>query len=104
MMRVGGWSASHGPRSFVGSRNVFLSSSATAGDTWGYEAYYHPLERMARNLGLEEVVFTGQVEDEELSSYYDAAHVYLSLSEHEGFCVLNLALRPWWEMVASREA
>jgi glycosyltransferase involved in cell wall biosynthesis len=57
------------------------------GDTWGYEAYYLPLERMARELGLMEVIFTGQVEDEELPDFYSVADAFLCLSEHEGFCV-----------------
>ena len=32
-------------------------------------------------------VFTGPVSDEELAVYYRHAAVYISLSEHEGFCV-----------------
>ena len=32
-------------------------------------------------------VFTGPVSDAELAAYYRAASVYVSLSEHEGFCV-----------------
>jgi glycosyltransferase involved in cell wall biosynthesis len=32
-------------------------------------------------------VFTGPVPDEDLATYYRAASVYISLSEHEGFCV-----------------
>jgi glycosyltransferase involved in cell wall biosynthesis len=32
-------------------------------------------------------VFTGPVPDEELAVYYRRAAVYVSLSEHEGFCV-----------------
>jgi glycosyltransferase involved in cell wall biosynthesis len=32
-------------------------------------------------------VFTGPISDEELAVYYRHAAVYLSLSEHEGFCV-----------------
>ena len=31
--------------------------------------------------------FPGQATDVELAAYYRNAHVYLSLSEHEGFCV-----------------
>jgi len=31
--------------------------------------------------------FTGPVPDEELAVYYRNAHAYVSLSEHEGFCV-----------------
>jgi len=32
-------------------------------------------------------VFTGPIPDEELAVYYRSAAVYVSLSEHEGFCV-----------------
>ena len=32
-------------------------------------------------------VFTGTVTDSELATYYRASHAYVSLSEHEGFCV-----------------
>jgi glycosyltransferase involved in cell wall biosynthesis len=32
-------------------------------------------------------VFTGPVPDEDLATYYRMADVYISLSEHEGFCV-----------------
>jgi len=32
-------------------------------------------------------VFTGPIPDEELAAYYRHAAVYVSLSEHEGFCV-----------------
>jgi glycosyltransferase involved in cell wall biosynthesis len=32
-------------------------------------------------------LFTGQVPDVELAAYYRNAHAYVSLSEHEGFCV-----------------
>ena len=32
-------------------------------------------------------IFTGAVPDEDLATYYRTASVYMSLSEHEGFCV-----------------
>ena len=32
-------------------------------------------------------IFTGPVPDAELAAYYRHAAVYVSLSEHEGFCV-----------------
>jgi glycosyltransferase involved in cell wall biosynthesis len=35
----------------------------------------------------ERFVFTGAVSDEELAVYYRHAAVYISMSEHEGFCV-----------------
>src|SRR5262245_47995228 len=42
---------------------------------------------MSRSLAAQDVVFTGQAEDDELRAYYAVASVYVSLSEHEGFCV-----------------
>ncbi|HUG53163.1 MAG TPA: glycosyltransferase family 4 protein [Vicinamibacteria bacterium] len=56
------------------------------GDHWGYEPYLLFLEAMARELGAQDVIFTGQVEDDELRALYSVASVYVSLSEHEGFC------------------
>ena len=35
----------------------------------------------------ERFLFTGPVPDRELAAYYRHAHAYVSLSEHEGFCV-----------------
>jgi glycosyltransferase involved in cell wall biosynthesis len=35
----------------------------------------------------ERFLFTGPVPDAELAAYYRASSVYISLSEHEGFCV-----------------
>ena len=32
-------------------------------------------------------IFTGPIPDEELAIYYQRSAVYVSLSEHEGFCV-----------------
>ena len=57
------------------------------GDHWGYEPYLLFLQAVARELGAQEVLFTGQAEDDELRAYYSVGTVYVSLSEHEGFCV-----------------
>ncbi|MGE5127250.1 MAG: glycosyltransferase family 4 protein [Betaproteobacteria bacterium] len=57
------------------------------GDHRGFEAYLGRLQQMVRELRLDEVVFTGQVDDQELYAYYRVADVFLCLSEHEGFCV-----------------
>src|ERR687884_1574237 len=38
-------------------------------------------------LPTDRFVFTGAIPDEELAIYYRHAAVYVSLSEHEGFCV-----------------
>jgi glycosyltransferase involved in cell wall biosynthesis len=57
------------------------------GDHWGYEPYLLKLQELARALAVEDVIFTGQVEDEELRAYYAVSAAYLSMSEHEGFGV-----------------
>jgi glycosyltransferase involved in cell wall biosynthesis len=57
------------------------------GDYRGHERYFDRLREMARGLRLDEVVFTGHVDDEELRAYYRASQLFLCLSDHEGFCV-----------------
>jgi glycosyltransferase involved in cell wall biosynthesis len=57
------------------------------GDYRGQERYFTRLTQMVSALRLRDVVFTGRVEDDERRAYYEAADVFLGLSEHEGFCV-----------------
>jgi L-malate glycosyltransferase len=57
------------------------------GDHRGHEHYYDRLQEMVRALGVQEVVFSGHVDDEDLLAYYAAADTFLCLSEHEGYCV-----------------
>jgi glycosyltransferase involved in cell wall biosynthesis len=57
------------------------------GDYRGHEKYYDRLQDLVRERGAEEVVFTGQVDDDELRAAYASADLFLCLSEHEGFCV-----------------
>jgi len=51
--------------------------------------YYSMVRTLVTQYGLrrDRVIFTGAVPDEELAIYYQHADVYVSLSEHEGFCV-----------------
>jgi glycosyltransferase involved in cell wall biosynthesis len=51
--------------------------------------YYSMLRALMAEYRLlnDRFVFTGPVPDEELAIYYRHAAVYISLSEHEGFCV-----------------
>ena len=57
------------------------------GDYRGHERYYDRLQEMVRDLRLDDVVFTGHVDDDDLAAAYRVAHLFLCLSEHEGFCV-----------------
>ena len=57
-----------------------------------YEAvprYYAQIRALIAELDMlpERFWFTGQVPDEDLAVFYRWADVYVSLSEHEGFCV-----------------
>jgi len=57
----------------------------SAVDTEGYLA---GCQKLAAELGVTDgVLFTGAVSQAELCTYYRLATVYLSMSEHEGFCV-----------------
>lgn len=58
------------------------------GSTYGMEIYQKCLENLTLKLGLKDkVIFTGHVSLQELIAYYSIAHLFLCLSEHEGFCV-----------------
>ncbi len=50
--------------------------------------YLSSLEELIAKLGLSDaVIFTGMVSEAELLQYYQMAHIFLCMSEHEGFCV-----------------
>ncbi len=52
------------------------------------EVYSFGLKRLVQQLGIDESVhFIGQRDDSELKSLYQAASMYLCMSEHEGFCL-----------------
>ncbi len=53
----------------------------------GIEKYYEKLKLMIKQLDLENVYITGQINFRELLAYYKVADVFVSMSEHEGFCV-----------------
>lgn len=54
----------------------------------GLSKYSKLLHRFVDKLGLTKaVVFAGGVSDEELKAYYLSASVFVTVSEHEGFCV-----------------
>lgn len=50
--------------------------------------YAERVQRIARRLGVDaDVQFLGRVSEAELEASYARAEVFLSLSEHEGFCI-----------------
>jgi len=51
------------------------------------EPYFQWLQNVINTLELKNVNFLSDVSDEDLESYYEIANIYLSMSEHEGFCV-----------------
>jgi glycosyltransferase involved in cell wall biosynthesis len=57
------------------------------GDHRGHERYSDRLRELVRDLGTDQVVFTGHVDQDDLLAYYQVGDVFLCLSEHEGFCV-----------------
>ena len=59
------------------------------GRTDAVPAYHRTVRALVREYRMlpERFWFVGAVPDEELATYYRHAHAYVSLSEHEGFCV-----------------
>ncbi|MDH7511916.1 MAG: glycosyltransferase family 4 protein [Clostridiales bacterium] len=59
------------------------------GKTSSLPKYYHSVAKLADDFFLnpEEIVFLGHVSDESMFALYRASDVFLSLSEHEGFCL-----------------
>lgn len=58
-----------------------------AGSFAGTERYQRLLLTMVRDLKLDNVVFTGSIPQQQLNACYRSAHVFLCMSEHEGFCI-----------------
>lgn len=58
-----------------------------AGSYAGTERYQRLLVSMARDLRLQEVIFTGPIRQSELNACFKSARAFLCMSEHEGFCI-----------------
>ena len=67
----------------TGYRFIFV------GKTDSVPRYYDTVRGLIEEYQMpsDRFVFTGSVPDEDLATYYRTASVYISLSEHEGFCV-----------------
>ena len=53
----------------------------------GFETYLAMLHGLVGRLGAKDVHLPGHVSNGELVAYYEVADLFLSASEHEGFCV-----------------
>lgn len=53
----------------------------------GQSSYFKSLKRYVKALGVEDVIFSGHISFEEILAYYTIADVFLSMTEHEGFCI-----------------
>ena len=70
-----------------------------------FDKYSRSLRILARTVGLREPHLLGRITDAELSALYLRAGVFLTLSEHEGFCVPAVeAMAIGTPVVASRRA
>ena len=72
-------------RRYVDAKSRFIF----VGRTDSVPRYYAMLRALLVEYGMrrDQFLFTGQVSDQELATYYRTARAYVSLSEHEGFCV-----------------
>ena len=57
------------------------------GEYTGFEKYYWWLQDLCSKLKLDNVLFPGLVDYDDLIDYYRAADLFVCLSQHEGFCV-----------------
>jgi len=70
-------------KKFINARSrLFLVGTARQGPR-----YLAILESLVRQLGLRDVILTGQATQSELVAFYKTADVLVCMSEHEGFCV-----------------
>ncbi len=76
-------------KAFYLYHNIYPDSRLfLVGSYQGMEKYFNELIHLTTLLGLEnDVVFTGKVSYEIMTSLYKGADLFLSMSEHEGFCV-----------------
>jgi glycosyltransferase involved in cell wall biosynthesis len=56
------------------------------GEYRGFERYFTALQDLVRELRVKNVHFSGHIPLAEVVSYFKLSHLYLHLSEHEGFC------------------
>lgn len=57
------------------------------GSYTGLERYQALAQALVRRLNIQNMIFAGNVSQEELNAYYKSAHLFVGMSEHEGFCI-----------------
>lgn len=62
------------------------ASLVIVGSDEGFERYRHALNVLVARIGTRNVLFTGPISSQARDAWYDRADVYVSMSEHEGFC------------------
>jgi len=75
--------AFHAYKTFFNPRSRLLLVGSHA----GFERYVAMLHGMIARLDCRDVHLVGHVSNEELTAYYEVADIFVSASEHEGFCV-----------------
>lgn len=63
------------------SRLILVGNANIAG------MYKEDLEDYIKEIGVKDVIFPGHIKFSEILAIYKTAHVFLCMSEHEGFCV-----------------
>jgi L-malate glycosyltransferase len=56
------------------------------GEYRGFERYFAALQHLGCKLQVKNIHFSGHIPLAEVVSYFKLSHLYLHLSEHEGFC------------------
>ena len=70
--------------------NKYINSKSRlflVGTYMNMNKYYVRLNELIERLKLKNVYITGHVDFKELLAYYRLADIFISMSEHEGFCV-----------------
>ena len=75
--------AFHAYKTYFNPRSRLLLVGSHA----GFERYVAMLHGLIARLDARDVHLVGHVSNEELAAYYEIADVFVSASEHEGFCV-----------------
>ncbi len=76
-------------KAFYEYKNTYNKDASLfiAGSYSGMEKYLSELIHLTKALELEDVYFTGRLTYEQMYKLYSNCDLFLSMSEHEGFCV-----------------